>query len=296
MAFGFRLEMIKKHLITLGGLFLPSTSLKILTIAMTMTAFFALPEKKITSTPQKNTLFLYHSLHVICLIIIYLCSYSTNVMCAQADSQSDTLIGDIDFDIDNVLQGKLYIPDYPRIKGSQYLNAGWKSGEIQLLEKRYHNLRLWYDIYSEDLVWWNNQMQGTGLVVINNEQLTEFYLEDRHFINLKFSKYSKSKLTSGYYEVLAEDEISLLCKRKTRSSTVEAQNEFERDDQYFMFIDTEAINIQKKKNLLNAFSKEEQKKIKLFFRKNRVIYRTITDNQRGRLFEFINAMKSSLDG
>ena len=54
--------MVKKQLTTLGGLFLPPSSLKILNIAMAMLALFALLEKKITS-PKNNNLFLYNSLN-----------------------------------------------------------------------------------------------------------------------------------------------------------------------------------------------------------------------------------------
>lgn len=195
-------------------------------------------------------------------------------------------------EFDNILQGKLYIPEYPRTKGSQFLFPEWKSGSIQLYEQSYSDLRLWYDLYLDALIWWNTEIVGEGRIVINKDQLTHFNIENQKFINFSFSKYNKFDLKNGYYEVMVDDEVSLLCKRKVKLIPKATYNQFEREDTYYLIINQSVTEIENRKKFLKQFSKEDQEQIKKYLRENKIIFRSISDIERIRLVQFINRISA----
>lgn len=223
------------------------------------------------------------------LVIVFF--LMTNIIIyAQPQALEQSLISSLD--IDNILQGKLYIPDYPRTIGSQFLSPEWKSGNIQLYEQSYSDLKLWYDLYLDALIWWNTEIVGEGRIVINKDQLTHFNIGNQKFINFSFSKYNRFDLKEGYYELMVEDEISLLCKRKVKLIPKATYNQFEREDIYYLIIKEAVIELENRKKLLKLFSKEKQKQIKNHLKENNIIFRNITDVERIRLVKFINSISA----
>ena len=115
--------------------------------------------------------------------------------------------------VDNLVQGRLYVPKYEGIKGSQYLNENWQLGNIVVLDQMYEGLPLYYDVFLDAVIYVRRQPNTFDFIRLNEGYIKAFTLEDRTFLNLAYSSYASTTLEPGFYELIEAGPISLLVKR-----------------------------------------------------------------------------------
>ena len=172
--------------------------------------------------------------------------------------------------LDNLVQGRLYSPVYPGIKGSQFLTENWVLGSYQALDRRYSNVPLIYDLYTDDLILLYKEDLSLRFVQLGKNQIQQFALGKQLFIHSKYSAFQNVGLKSGYYEVLFKDNLSFLSKRKIARKKENALDVFYRKDTYFLIKDGHAYSIRNKKSLITSFGKRYKKMITSFAKQHKI--------------------------
>ena len=211
-------------------------------------------------------------------------------------SQTSYAVGDKTqkIPLDNLVQGRLYVLDYQGVLGSQYLDEDWLTGDIQLLNKEYRNLLLRYDIFADILLFLYQSDKGFQKIQLNRDYLQSFRLEDRHFVNLDYSRYVDSGLEKGYYEVAFEGEnTNLLFKKRLEAETQEAITSFFRKDRRYLILDGKAHRVRNKKSLRLALNNRFKKELFGFIKKQKIILRKASDAEWIQIARNINTLLQS---
>lgn len=195
---------------------------------------------------------------------------------AQEIQQSKELI--TDKDLNNLIQGRLYIPSYHHIKGEHLLYEFWKLGSVNHLDREYDDLPLWYDLYIDDVILLDWQNQGFGYTRLVKNFIRHFDLNNRRFINLGLSKYRNINIEDGYYEVLIEGNITLLVKRVVVRKEDNYVPFFERNDKVYVIRNEEASLLKNKKSLYNALDAHEKEWMDQFIKKRNIKIRKAKEN------------------
>lgn len=190
-------------------------------------------------------------------------------------------------ELDNLVQGRLYAPDYRSIKGDQYLSRIWTPGEARILDKTYKDLFLRYDIYGDVLVLW---YRADKRIQLNSQYIHYFKLEDRYFINMEHSPYKEMDLKRGFYEVVFEDVVALLAKRKIEIVVEESLPSFFQKDVWFLIKDGQAHSVRNKKDLYLIFGNSHKKPIAKFLKQRLIRVRKADDTQWLQLIKYLNTL------
>jgi hypothetical protein len=165
------------------------------------------------------------------------------------------------------------------LRGSVNFNDFWSVGSVILEnDDRYDSVSLMLNIFTEDLIWFNNR---TGsLIVLDKYAIKEFILDTENSEKMLFRKIYNDKILKGehYFNVFYEGEIKLLgWHRVTEVSTSLYRDfygylrdkEYVRQVNYFiMFPNNDIVKINgSKKSFVNLFP-EQKKTVRQIFRKN----------------------------
>ncbi len=112
--------------------------------------------------------------------------------------------------LNNLIQGRIYFPNYIKVMGSQYITEGWYIGEIELMGEIYKDLPLWYDIYTDDVILLDWKGIGYGMLRLNREHIESFNFDNRLFINPNYNAYKKYDLEDKFHEVMTKGGVDFL--------------------------------------------------------------------------------------
>ena len=174
------------------------------------------------------------------------------------------------FQSHNLIQGRLYIPEFPNTRGSQFLTKSWVLGEIKLLGKSFTEVPVWYDIQSDDLVLMKIDEGGFDQIALNTSLIHEFRFANRQFINLYFSPYAGTNESHRFFEVLIDGTLSLLVKRKLKRLLNNSIATFKRDDEWYLGLGNRLYRISGKKDLFDLFGQENKKAVKQILKKRKM--------------------------
>jgi hypothetical protein len=195
--------------------------------------------------------------------------------------------------LDNLLQGRLYSPNYFPIKGSPFLTKDWSREDILVQGNPYRDVPVWYDIYIDDLIMLNQQEDNLYFIRLNREQVEHFSLGDRNFVNLVYSEYRDLDLRPGYYEIAFRDKLSYLVKRslevKEEDQTLDTY--FSRNDRRYLIVDGELYPVQNRRSVLAAIGKSHKKALKGFMKKQRTGLKSATDETWLALVRLLNTLQ-----
>jgi hypothetical protein len=198
--------------------------------------------------------------------------------------------------LDNLVQGRLYSPNYFPIKGSPFLTKDWSLEQIRMLGKDYEAMPVWYDIYLDDLILLNQQGPKLYFIRLNKEHIAHFSVEGRHFINLSFSSFRDLPLRTGYYELAFQDKITLLVKR-----SLEVQEEdktllsfFSRNDRRFLIIKDYPHRVRNRKSLLDVVEKTDRKALTGFLKSEKIQLKRATEEEWLAVTRFLNTLQPDL--
>ena len=195
--------------------------------------------------------------------------------------------------IDNLVQGRLYSPNYFPIRGNPFLIEDWSMGSIRLLDKDYLDVPLWYDIYADDLILLYQQPESFQFIRLSKKHIQHFEIEDRSFINLEYSKYKNVGLENRFYELVFEDKISLLAERKVEVITEDKDliSSFTNKDEWFLIKDNEAHRIRNKKSFLATLEEKAlRKQVASFIKKERIVLLKAGSNEWLQVVSYLNTL------
>lgn len=197
-------------------------------------------------------------------------------------------------EINNLVQGRIYDPEYLHIEGSQFLEENRMIGKVFLLNDEYNALLLDYDIFADDLVYYPESKQYVFYPLeLTKEFVSYFTLEERFFINTENSRYHHCGLKSGYYEVISEGFVSLLIKRRLEVVTKEAQEYFIRRDAKYLVKENNYNRVRNKKSILAFIGKKYKKQLTNFLNKNSIVLSRASDEEWESTIIFLNALLQS---
>lgn len=196
-------------------------------------------------------------------------------------------------ELDNLVQGRLNVPDYRGIRESPYLALEYLPGNVRHLEHEYRGLPLRYDIFADEVVYLHRTETGILKVQLTSQYIEYFTLGSRFFVNLDYSRYRETGLKSGYYEVVFEDGISLLAKRYADIEHDDAIPYFKQRTNWILVKDGRAYRVRNKKTLIEAMGDQYRKPVSTFLRKQPVVLRKASDAQWSQIAAHLNTLLQS---
>lgn len=198
--------------------------------------------------------------------------------------------------IDNLLQGRIYEPIYDGVKGSQFLFDNWQEGQIELLGHGYSGLPLLYDIFQDELVLLYRQPSSLDFIQLIKGYITYFMLGQRLFINIEYSAYRDLRLASGFYELLLNDSISLLVKRRMDLQPENSVSTFYRRDERYLVFNGKAFLIRSKGTFFKAIGGIYKKQVQRFMKENNIkLNKRTTDSEWLAVIEYLNELQTELE-
>ncbi len=201
---------------------------------------------------------------VVCFVVVMILSTS------MTKSQS-ILIDKEDIppqEINNLLQGRKYTPTYRHIKGTQYLTENWKVGSVLYMDRLYEEIPIWYDVYNDEVILLDWQGYGYGFIKMVKQHIQEFSFDGRKFVNPTHGAYKYYSLGSNFLELMIDDQITYLVKRKKELREIDNKYDFVSRDQKVIVKDGIAYEINKKKSLLQVAGPSHKKQVSSYIKKN----------------------------
>lgn len=195
--------------------------------------------------------------------------------------------------LNNLMQGRIYVPNYVRVVGSQFLTENWRMGEIKMLDEEYIELPIWYDIYTDDLILLDWQGLGYGMMRLNKEQIESFEFDGRRFINPSYGSYKNYILENKYYELIAEGTVSFLIRRNIKVQQDDSVDHFVRKDSKILIHSGEVFSFRNKKSFLKVIPPSTKDKVGQYIRKNKIRLKNAEDSEWTGIIVYINDLLGS---
>jgi hypothetical protein len=175
------------------------------------------------------------------------------------------------------------------VEGSPYLSDTWTEGTVTTAKGTYKNVRLKYDMSSDQVVFASKNDDALAFA----DPVKEFTLTDEIFTNGFPPIGAQDK--KSYYQVLAEGKIALLKRRakhiqetKTYGSA-SVNREFVTINSYFVFKDNKIDVIKPDKKTIMALMTDKAEQMDAWVKANKVSFKS--DEDLGKLFEYYNTLK-----
>ena len=181
-------------------------------------------------------------------------------------------------------KGKVYGYVYPRVRGEYLLKSQPKGGRATYEDLSFSQLTLSYDMYNDLVFTASIGKMGNRYLILNAHKLSEFWVNDRHFLHLTESP-TPLLLPPGYYQLIYQQENMTVLKKwqvkmnRYASSIASADGgqkpfKFVSDHKHFLVRNEEVVVVDKKKELLAALGNVSG--LKAFMKANRI---KLKDNQ-----------------
>ncbi|MEP7317153.1 MAG: hypothetical protein ABI921_00375 [Panacibacter sp.] len=157
-------------------------------------------------------------------------------------------------------------------EGDPFFAPDFKTGSVLYDGILYNNVPLLYDIFKESVVI-KDPFEIYKLVLIN-ERLSEFTIQDHRFIKLIGNDSNRSVISTGYYEVLYDGAIHVYRQEKKKMQenvtfTEGIKRYIVETNFYFIEKDNTLYPVNKKKSLLSALVNKKSE-VQQFMRKNKL--------------------------
>jgi len=192
--------------------------------------------------------------------------------------------------LNNLIQGRVYYPNYVSIIGSQYLTENWQIGNVKLMGEVYNDLPLWYDIYTDDLILLDWKGTGYGMIKLNREHLESFAFNDRLFINPGYSNYNKYELRDKFHEVIYEGGISFLIVRNIETQRDDNIDHFIRKDSKILIHSGGLFEFKNKKSFLKAIPPDTKDDTAKYIKRNKIHLKNVPDKVWKELVVYVNEL------
>jgi len=196
---------------------------------------------------------------------------------------------------DLLINGRRYEPLHVQASGNPYLfENDWRRGTLYIKGRIFNNVHCKYNIEKDKVV--INTILHSGVpvqLIINNEYLDSFIIENHSFINVAVLKTDKE--TAGYYEQIFNGDFKFLKKHNktflNKYNDLEPYGSYSKiRTEYYLYYNSRLFKVFSKKSFLKYF-KPYKKEIKKFIRKNRIKYKKASNQDLNKLMIFCNKLK-----
>lgn len=166
--------------------------------------------------------------------------------------------------------GSEYVPVEEPYEGFPFFGSEyWEQGSIKYSGEVFHDVTMEYDLVQDMLVIEHYDQRGyVTEVLLHNDLIDYFDLLGHRFINVRGDS---SGIRAGFYDLLYDGAIKLLCKRRkmvhesVEGGAVEVR--FLERANYYLMREGQAISIRNKSSLLKALA-DKKKKLRQYARAN----------------------------
>ena len=197
---------------------------------------------------------------------------------AAATQQVQQRYADAITDQSQLYEGSEYV-DYKRyyqeVKGHQFFDkSSPAAGSLIYKGHLFAGVPLLYDVRFDQII--TQHPTNSFMLKLVSEQVTSFTLAgDHRFIRIAHDTTSKSSIPTGYYEVLLDNQVKLLAKRRKRIQEQPSQGavnaEFTTIDRYYLQVGPEFYPVKGKSSVLGIFP-EQRKALQKFVRDNKLTF------------------------
>lgn len=174
-------------------------------------------------------------------------------------------------DIQKLYNGRAWKNIYYKIKGDQFLfTSDFISGGVTIDNKEYRNLRLKYDIFSDELI----SINSHGIVIQMNKEMIDKFSLEYNGQNYNFKRIDSDTTGSmkGFVNILYDGKSALYVKYMKEILLLAVENKYDMFNQlirlYFVK-DGSAYRINTRREFL-MLMKDQKSEIRQFMRSNRI--------------------------
>lgn len=185
--------------------------------------------------------------------------------------------------------GKKYYPSHTNAKGHPYLlSKKTQNGVLISLNKTYNNLSLKYNIYTQEIILKYNMSSGAvNQLVISNDRVDTLKLQNRVFIQNKFSE-----ISTPLIQVIVEGKYSMYLSwdkdYSFKSEVYGGSHIYSKEKRKVYLVINSVVSIKNNKSFLNAFKLEYRENIKQFIKENKIKIKKASEFQLWQLMEYCN--------
>lgn len=229
--------------------------------------------------------------HLICLQVLIVLSGMLSAQSLPAISPEEILeqrqkgfnqINALEDPLDDSLwyHGRIYEFDIRTQSGTPYFfNIGTFPGSITFNKKHHEDLILSYNLIIDELIIWEKGSSGNMMqLVLNKYFVDRFTLMHRgnyyHFRMQTETNPLHEELKEGFYEVVYDDELSLLVKHK-KVLSFDATNDtksYQYEKQTYLIRDGEFYKVDSRRDYLNAFQ-DNKNALRKYMRQEKINYK-----------------------
>ena len=177
---------------------------------------------------------------------------------------------------DQLINGREFNPYYIKAKIKPILFDGKRhSGSLIYEGRRYNNLKLDYDTYSDQIIYSDSSKflnDKLFRIVLNKDPVDGFclYFADdslifRHF---RSGDNGQSDISDGFYEVVYDGQSKYIIKHQSVPDVSEGLNVYTYSMSQYIFVGGRFYNVKSSKSFVNLFKKDSDA-IRKFMKKNR---------------------------
>ena len=174
-----------------------------------------------------------------------------------------------DFHVANILTGRIYPLNYPRIEGSQYCTGDYLiPGDLIYDGIRFRAIPIQYDTYKQLVVVEFASKTVPKIISLDIQKVSEFNIN-----GLEFISYADSVLAKGIYQSMFNGERSRLLVKRQKAlsggnlSTLKSYS-FTSLDTYYVVNNRGTFRITGRRDFLEALDNDE--KLESFIRNNKL--------------------------
>lgn len=191
---------------------------------------------------------------------------------------------------DELINGFIHpLPD-PGIQGHPYLLDEWEEGTLFIKGNTFQGIPVKYDlVLDEIIIKVKTENNIERLISINKQQIDSLHFNNSFYVNSKIL--FQDDTNSAFYELIFTGSLSLEKKYEKRfigmySSSAPRGKYSDVKTSTFLFDGEQLTPVDSKNSFLKYFDKNDQKRIKSFFRQNKMNYRKATPAQLVELMDF----------
>ena len=177
-----------------------------------------------------------------------------------------------------LVNGRQYYNRHPSSMGHPYLLQGWAhQGSVTLRGKIYTNIWLKYDIEAQQIeVEYRTMNGGENQVILVNDRVDEFYIEDYYFRRMKLEP-ELSRIQ--FYQVLGGGPMIWYIRWEKKLVPVSGDSrfveEYSKSKRHFLVeLEGNVYPVHSEKSFVKLFPKEIQKSMKRLIRSNHLQIRS----------------------
>ena len=207
-------------------------------------------------------------------------------------SGSDGIANSDSIEYQILYNGSIWRNSFVSVEGSQFLFApDFIDGTLVIDKHTFNNIKIRYDIYSDELQILKND---GNIIQLNKDRISSFSINYNN-VELKFknmdSEYDGS--LKGFWHLLSDSQIKIFVKYRKEilpTSYTNGPPKFKQTNTIYILKDNKITRTNKRKELLDLFTKEYKVKINKFIRNNDIVVSKTDPESFKRVIDYVETI------